>query len=39
MGGGWAHDPDAAELLRYQSLFALLQFLVEDRPLAKPAGS
>jgi hypothetical protein len=31
MGGQWWHHPDAAERLRYDTLFALLRLLVEDK--------
>ena len=37
MGGDWMEKPDAEMLLRYQALFALMQSLVEGKPVAAPA--
>ena len=39
LGNDWAHTPDHAERARYDVLFALLQRLVEDKPIVVPARS
>ncbi len=38
MGGQWWHHPDAAQRLHYDTLFALLRLLVEDKPVTAPAA-
>jgi hypothetical protein len=38
MGNDWMEKPDAEMLRRYQALYALLQLLVEGKPVAPRAG-
>ena len=38
MGHSWMEEPDGEMLLRYQTLFALVQSLVEGKPIAAPAS-
>ena len=38
MGSSWMTEPDAATRRRFDLLFALVETLIEDRPLAKTPG-
>jgi hypothetical protein len=37
MGTNWTQEPDAELLTRFDVLFALMEALVEDRPMTPPA--